>query len=148
MILDLTKKVSIKNHLWLSWDKVKHLGDGTIALIKPRFTGPVLQDCEAMEVSGRINLDLTHHFVLLLPKPYVVVLSWDKLLKQDCTEVTFDKMIIKDTGLGKLSLLTNNDRIFLNCQDQTTEAQAKGTFKLAFEIMVFNNLNQPYDLSK
>lgn len=148
MVADLTKKVSTKNHLWLSWNKVIHKGNGVIELMAPRFSGPVLSDCEPLEASGKINLDLTHHFLLQLPSPYMVELSWNSLLSQDTSEAKFDIMTIKDTKLGKLSLLTDRDRIFINCKDQTTEAQMSGTFKIAFEIMVFNNMNQPYDLTR
>lgn len=147
MVADLTKKVSVTNHLWLKWKSIEHLGDGKIQLNKPYFYGPVLQDCEPMESKGMIRLDLTPHFMLILPKPYFVELSWDNLISQDSQKVTFDKMSIQDQDLGKLAILKNEDKIFLNCTDQTTEAQQRGVFKAAFEIMVFNSLGQPYDLS-
>ena len=148
MVADLTKKVSVKNHLWLEWKSLEHLGDGKIQLNSPHFYGPVLQDCEPLDATGMIRLDLTPHFMLILPKPYFVELSWSKLLSQDSQKVTFDVMTIQDQELGKLSILKNKDKLFINCTDQTTEAQEKGVFKAAFEIMAFNSLGEPYDLTK
>jgi hypothetical protein len=148
MAKDLSKKVSKKNHLWLKWKSLSHEGNGRIILKKPYFYGPVLEDCEPLETSGKMKLDLTPHFLLILPKPYFVELSWDKLLNQNTSKAEFNQMELHDQGLGKLSLLKNSDKIFIDCTDQSTEAQERGVFKMAFEIVVFNEFDEPYDLTK
>ena len=148
MITDLTKKISVKNHLWLRWQSLSHEGNGLIRLKSPECYGPVLKDCEPIEKTGMIRLDLTPHFFLILPKPYFVELKWEKMISQDESVVKFEEMTLQDQDLGKLSLLKKDDKIFINCTDQTSEAMEQGKFKTAFEIMVMNSLDEPYDLTK
>lgn len=148
MVSDYSKKVSTLNKLWLKWQSLSHEGDGLIRLKSPEFYGPVFDDCEPIEESGKIILDLTHHFLIHLPKPYQLELKWDRLLNQDKTGARFNEMTIQDHDLGKLSLLKNGDQIFIDCTDQTTDAQEDGLFKTAFPSMIFNSYDEPYDLSK
>ena len=148
MSIDLSKKVSSFNQLWLRWERVVHHGNGIITLVNPIFFGPVLDDCDPMEPSGHIQLDLTNHYLLIIPRPYYVKLEWEGFISQDKKEIKFKKITLHDSDLGKLSLLKDGNKILLDCTDQTSEARQEGRFKVAFDAMVFNSLGQPYDFTK
>lgn len=148
MAVDLRWKVPKTNQLWLKWKSIVHKGNGTIELKFPEFYGPVLSDCIPIEESGYILLDLTKHFIVLIPEPYEIRLNWNKKLSQDNQKATFDKIILEDGKLGLLSLLKNNDEILIDCSNHTTEKWDKGQYKLNFPAMAYNEFKEPYDLSE
>lgn len=142
--IDLRWKVPKNNQLWLKWKSLITLPDGTIKLKGAEFYGAVLQDCEPLEVSGTINLDLTKHLIVLTPVPYIVEIKWNKLLSQDTQKATFDVITIKDSRLGMLNKLTNRDLILIDCTGHTTEEEAKGRYKSAFQAMIYKETLEPY----
>jgi hypothetical protein len=144
--MSLRYSVAYKDKLWLKWEKIIHEGNGKITLKNPEFYGPVLDDCESLEEQGYILLDLTKHFILHIPTPYEVKLSWNKKLSQDKKSVKFDKITLQDGELGRLKLLKNKDKILINCKDHTTEQMDKGNFKLRFQAIAYNEHDEPYDL--
>jgi len=147
MTIDLRWKVPKPNQLWLKWKSVEHKGDGTIVLNSPKFYGPVLADCLPIDETGYIILDLTKHFIVLIPEPYEIVLKWDKKLGQTTASAWFNKMTIEDNRLGLLKLLKKSDEILIDCSDHTTEKWEKGKYKLTFPSMVYQDGSEPYDLS-
>jgi hypothetical protein len=146
MVLNL--KVDKINQMWIKWSKVTHKGDGTAILHKPEFFGPVLADCSPLEATGHILLDLTCHFLVIIPKPYTVKLSWDKLLSQDTTSVKFNKITLEDAELGHLSKLTDRDFILLDCKGHTVEEESRGNYKMSYRAILYNSNMIPYDFSK
>jgi len=148
MSVDLRWKVSEESKLWLKWSKVEHLGDGTIKLYKPKLYGPVLSDCLPLEESGHIILDLTEHFILLIPEPYHIIVKWNKKISQTTAGVTFDYITIEDNKLGCLKLLKNKDKILIDCTDHTKEKMDQGVYKFAFNSMVYNEHDSPYNLTQ
>lgn len=143
--MSLKHNIPHQSQLWLSWKKVKKEASGEIRLISPQFTGPVLQDCEKLEESGLIRLDLTQHFLIIIPRPYIVELRWNKLLRQDKTVVLADTITLSDSDLGCLSILTDTDRILLDCTDHTTEKMAQGVLKYSFRAVVYKETGEPYE---
>lgn len=141
-------KVDKYNQLWLKWSKVSHKGNGIVVLKNPEFFGPVLADCAAMDPQGHILLDLTCHFLVIIPKPYIIKLSWDKVLSQDTTSIKFDKITLEDTELGHLSKLTDKDFILLDCKGHTVEEESKGNYKMSYSAILYNSSMVPYDFSK
>lgn len=148
MVKDLKKQVRLFNQLWLSWDNINHLGDGTISLINARFSGPVLSDCLEIPEKGNMFLDFTNHYLIIIPKPYIVEIKWDNKISQDNTEAIFKTMTVVDNELGNLKLLKNMDKILIDCTDHSTEAQSRGKFKTSFISMVYDSNNLPYDLTR
>jgi hypothetical protein len=146
--MDLKWRVREASQLWLKWKDVSHLGDGKIELKSPSFYGPVLSDCLPLDERGQIPLDLTKHFIVLIPQPYIITLMWDKKLSQTTTEVKFNKITILDSNLGLLSILKARDEILIDCSDHTTENIQKKKYKVNFSAMVYNEFKQPYDLTK
>lgn len=147
--IDLRWKVPKKNQLWLKWGSVSREGNGIIKLKDAEFFGPVLSDCEPIEHKGFINIDLTKHFVLLIPAPYIVKLSWDSLVCQDHTSAKFLEMVIEDKTLGHLdNKLSSKDFILLDATGHTTEDESKGKYKYSFEGMVYNSSMEPYNFGK
>jgi hypothetical protein len=144
---DLTKNIKLFNRLWLKWDKINHLGDGTIELTNPTFYGPVLSDCLPMEETGGINLDLTSHFLVIIPKPYIVRLTWEDKISQDNNSAKFKKAILLDQSLGNLKLLKKDNKVLIDCEDHTTEARARGKLKPSFNAIVFDSNDQIYDIT-
>ena len=92
-------------------------------------------------------LDLTKHFIILIPRPYEVTLSWESKISQTSTEVCFNEMILFDNLLGLLKILKKYDKILIDCTDHTTECASRGHFKLTFTTMVYNSEGLPYNLS-
>lgn len=147
MKTDFKQILNTKNKLWISWSKVVHQGDGIINLINPKFNGYVLSDCEPIPDSGTITLDLTYQYLLHIPQPYLIKLSWEDKYKQDKEEVLFKKMIIQDGFLGKLALLTDRDYLLLDCTDHTTEAENKGKTVVNYHAAAFNCNKIPYNFN-
>lgn len=147
MSIDLRWIVPKNNQLWLKWSKINHIGNGIIDLKKPRLYGPVLSDCLPLEESGKILLDLTKHFIILIPEPYEVTLEWNKKLSQSTTEIKFDTMKLIDTKLGLLNILKNKDLILIDCTDHTTERISKGFYKFSFNSMIYQDGKEPYNLT-
>ena len=147
MVVDLSKKVRRFNQLWIKWDNLIHQGNGKISLNDVTFFGPVMSDCDPIEESGEIQLDLTKHYLLLIPKPYYVKMSWDSKISQNDREARFSKITLHDSELGHLKLLKDDDQLLLDCTDQTTEARQKGKLKVAFDTMVYDCSGQPYSLT-
>lgn len=145
---DLKSIITTKNKLWLSWSKIIHDPNGTVTLISPKFSGPVLNDCEPLVESGKIKLDLTHQYKLHLPKPYIVELEWFSANSQTKEKVEFKKIILKDGSLGKLSLLKDSDSILLDCTGHRTELEAQGLYLFNYDAVLFNFAKEPYNFSK
>jgi len=149
MKIDLRWKVPKSNQLWLKWDKVEKQGNGLVNLINPVFYGDVLSDCDPIEKSGFINIDLTKHFIIQIPGPYIIKLSWDNLTSQDGSKATFDKMTIEDSLLGQLdNKLSDRDLLLLDATGHRTEEEAKGRYKHSFQGMLYNDAMEAYDFSK
>lgn len=149
MKVDLRWKIQKSNQLWLKWKGLVKEGDGKVRLIEPEFYGPVLTDCAPIDSSGFINIDLTRHLIVLIPRPYIVRLSWDSLISQDTEKARFKEMVLEDTDLGHLAnKLTPKDCILLDSTGHTTEEEARGRSKLSFEGMVYNSDMSPYDFSR
>ena len=145
MAIDLQLTAPESNQMWIKWKKVEREGSGVVKLKKAEFYGPVLSDCDPIEDSGFIRLDLTKHFIILIPRPYIVELKWDKLLSQTRSSVKFEEIILTDTEMGHLPKLTDKDRILLDCSDHTTEKMSEGVYKFAFEAMLYKETLEPYD---
>jgi hypothetical protein len=145
---DLNKIINTRNKLWISWKKAIHTGDGNINLIDPKFTGNILSDCDPIEEAGTIKIDMTHQYLLHIPQPYLIQVSWEGKYKQDKEEVLFKSMTIKDGNLGKLSILKDKDSILLDCTDHTTEAEKKGLILFNFYAVAFNSDKSPYNFNK
>lgn len=145
--IDLRWKVPQKNQLWLKWKSIEKLPNGTLKLKNPEFFGPVLQDCIAIDQKGTIRLDLTKHLIVITPSPYLINLSWENLISQDTERATFDYMLLEDGALGLLNRLQNRDLILVDCTGHTTEEEAKGRYKTAFNAMVYRESMEPYDFS-
>ena len=143
----LKNSIQLSNQLWVSWESVLHRGNGLIELRNPHFSGPVLMDCVNIEEMGEIILDLTTHYIILIPKPYLVTLKWEGKQSQDSLEAKFKKMYIHDNELGHLKILKNKDHLLLDCTNHTTEATAKKNVKYAFSTVVYDENKQPYDLT-
>jgi len=139
--------VRIHNQLWLRWSKIEHLGDGKIKVKNPEFYGPVMSDCVEMEDTGSIRLDLTNHFLLILPKPYIVRLEWTGKISQNEKKAVFTEAILHDTDLGNLNLLRNKYQILIDCENHTTESRAKGNLKTSFTSTVYDHNGQPCDIT-
>lgn len=142
------KILDTKNQLWISWESLNHDSNGIIYLKNLKFTGSVLNNCIAIEESGTIKLDLTHQYMLHIPKPYLVEFTWFNKIKQDKNEALFKTGQIKDGSLGKLSLLTNKDYLLLDCTDHTTEDEEKGVVLFNFYAVAFNSDKIPYNFTK
>lgn len=145
MIKDLDKTSLEEDKLWLKWEKANHLGNGIIKLINPSFYGPVLEDCLELEEKGQIVLDLTEHFLIMIPTPYTILLKWDKKIKQDSSSVEFKEMILEDKSLGLLKILKDNDQILLNCSEHTQKNWNKGKYKTSFQSMVYKEDKTMYE---
>lgn len=145
---DFKKILNTKNKLWLSWKKIIHEGNGNISLVEPKFTGPVLADCEPIEESGTIKLDLTHQYMLHIPRPYLIELTWFNKVHQDRQEALFKAGKLKDGSLGKLSLLQNRDSIMLDCTNHRTEDEKRGIILFNFYAIAFNSNKEPYNFNK
>jgi hypothetical protein len=146
MTIDLKWQVPKSNQLWVKWKSVQHLGDGTIKLLKPILYGPVLSDCLPIDEAGELVLDLTKHFIVLIPQPYEVKLSWTTKLTQTTAEASFSEMLLSDNTLGLLKLLKNKDQLLIDCTDHTTEKVTGGHFKLTFGAMLYDSNGSPYNL--
>ena len=145
MTVDLQLITPKSSQLWVKWKKIVKDGSGVIKLKNAQFYGPVLNDCEPMDQVGFIRLDLTKHFLILIPKPYIVELKWDKVKSQDSSTVKFDELTLVDTELGHLSKLTDKDLILLNCTDHTSEKMSEGVYKFSFEAMLYKETMDPYE---
>lgn len=146
--IDLRWKVPKNNQLWLKWESIERLGNGILKLKNAEFYGPVLLDCEPIEKAGFINIDLTKHFLVIIPSPYIVKLTWTDVISQDTSSIKFSEMIIEDKTLGQLdNKLTNRDSLLLDATGHTTEEESKGRYKASFEGMLYNDNQEPYDFS-
>lgn len=147
MVSNLKWKISKSNQLWVRWKDVDKPGNGIVKLKSAEFFGPVLSDCENIEESGFINIDLTRHLLLITPSPYIIKLSWNKLTYQDTSVAKLEEILLHDGNLGFLSKLKKNDLILLDCTDHTTENESRGFYKAAFEGMIYNEDLEPYTFS-
>jgi len=147
MKIDLRWKVPTKNQMWLRWKKVVNDGSGKITLKDAEFFGPVLEDCEKMEQSGFIRLDLTKHFILIIPKPYIIELKWSKIVSQDTEKIVFEEIVLEDGDIGLLNKLKTRDLLLLDCTGHTTEEEARGKYRAAYNAMLYNESLTPYDFS-
>lgn len=148
MSIDLRWKVPNTSQLWLKWDRAICKGEGTVELKNAEFFGPVLNDCLKLENSGFLNLDLTKHFILIIPAPYIVRFSWDGVISQDQTSIKLAAARFEDLSLGHLNKLKKSDLILLDCSGHTTEDESRGHYKAVFEAMVYDETKNPYDFSK
>lgn len=147
MVIDLRWKVPSSNQLWIRWKSIERVGNGIIKLKSPEFFGPVFADCTPLEESGSIFADLTKHFIVHIPKPYIVKITWNKKLTQDLQKATFDEITLEDSELGHLSKLSERDLILLDGTDHTTEQEARGYYKVAFDAMLYKETLEAYDFS-
>lgn len=143
---DLRWNVPVKARLWLKWSRLQYNGS-IIKLINPIFYGPVLADCLKLENSGYIYLDLTKHFITLIPQPYIVKYAWNGINKQTTEEVKFKEAYLED-NLGHLTKLSNNDSILLDCTKHTTEDESNGVFLSSFQALVYKENSEPYEFFK
>lgn len=146
MSKNILNSVINKNQLWISWEKLNHLGNGNIELNNITLSGPVLLDCSPMEKSGFLYFDLTEHFTVIIPEPYIIKFSWSDLLNQSTDKINIKRANIEDRNLGFLKLLTNKDKILLDCKDHHTDAEARGVYKASFRAMVYNSDGIPYNI--
>lgn len=147
MKVDLRWKVPNSNQLWVRWKKIEKTGNGIIKLKNPEFFGSVFSDCVPLDESGSIFIDLTKHFIVLIPKPYTIKMTWNKKISQDNQKCVFDEITLEDTELGHLSKLSDKDLILLDATDHTTEQEARGYYKVAFDGMLYKETLEPYDFS-
>jgi hypothetical protein len=147
MNIDLRWKIPQPNQLWLSWKEAHLEGDGRVLLKKAFFHGPVLKDYLALEEAGHIYLDFTKHFIVLIPRPYVVKVEWKGILNQGPGGVYFKKVIIEDTTLGHLNKVKNSDSILLDCSGHTVENESAGNHIAAYAAMLYNELSEPYSFN-
>jgi hypothetical protein len=148
MIKNLVSSIPYSARLWLSWNKIHHAGSGKVELKELKLTGPVLQDCLALEVSGNILLDLTKHFLVLIPKPYIIKFEWNNITFQDLKEVKIDTGFLLDGDLGLLNNLKNDDKILIDCSGHHTNDEAKGRYKISFSAILCNKTEEPYNFFK
>lgn len=145
---DLRHIIRKSNQMWLKWTSVVRDASGVLHLKGAEFYGPVLLDCDPMEPKGHIILDLTLHYIIIIPKPYLVKVSWDSVIYQSRDLIKFKELLVEDNEIGHLNRLSDRDQILLNCTSHTTESEARGIRKMAFQAMVYNELLSPYDFSK
>lgn len=148
MKIDLRWAVKKTNQLWIKWQSVEKVGNGLVKLKNAKFFGPVMVDCVKIEESGSIFIDLTKHFIVMIPTPYIVKLTWNKLLSQDSQEAVFDEILVEDKSLGHLNKLKDTDLILMDCSGHTTEEEAKGNYKTTYQAMVYKETMESYNFSE
>lgn len=141
-----SSKISIPENtrLWVEWQKIAKKGSGIVELHKIRMHGPIFNDCEKMEENGFIFIDLTKHFLIILPKPYFVKMEWEGLYHQDSSGANVKKIFLKDDDLGLLNKISNKDKLLLDCSGHHTRDVEVGYYKPAFDAILFNQYNEPY----
>lgn len=148
MFKNLLHSISYSSRLWVSWDKIHNSGSGTVELKNLKFTGPVLQDCMKLEETGSLLLDLTKHFLVLIPKPYIIKFNWTGLISQSTTEVKIQNGILQDEALGLLNNIKNTDKLLIDCSGHHTNDIKNGRHKLSFTSILCNKLEEPYNFFK
>jgi hypothetical protein len=147
MKIDLRWSVKKANQLWIKWDSIELTGDGLVRLKNAKFFGPVMSDCAKIQESGSIYIDLTKHFIVLIPTPYIVKLTWIGVKSQDSKEAIFGELIVEDKSLGHLNKLKNTDLILLDCSGHTVEEESRGNYKSTYQAMVYKESMDSYDFS-
>jgi len=147
MAIDLRWKVPETNKLWVSWKRVNRLGDGKVELIDVEFTGPVTQDYAQLEQTGSIRLDFTNHFIVRVDEFYIVELSWASVKTQELGSIKFDNVLLHDENVGLLDKIKDNDKLLIDCTNQTEEERQAGNYLMVYPSMLYDSLNAPYDFS-
>ena len=141
----LKNKILHMSSLWLKWKKIINTGSGLVELSDIELTGPVLSDCLKLEINGYLLLDLTLHFIIIIPEPYIVKLEWEGLVSQTENEVKIKKIILHDGKLGLLNKLKKKDKILIDCAGHHTDDENRGKYRTTYTSILFNEFGEPYD---
>lgn len=147
-ILYNSKKISDLTKLWVEWGKIVNIGNGIVDLEKIKFSGPVLLDCMKFENQGHIFLDLTKHFVVVIPRPYIIKMEWDGVISQDTKQVKIKSMKLYDGDLGFLNKLKLKDKLLIDCSGHHSDDEAAGKYRLTFESLLYNQYGFPYNVDE
>lgn len=137
-------KVPLHTRLWIEWKKVSKSGSGIVELKDIVFYGPIFSDCEKLDDKGFIYLDLTKHFLVLLPKPYFIKFEWEGVEVQDSNGAKLKKAYFLDDDLGLLNKITHKDKLLLDCSGHHSNDVKNGIYKPAFDAILYNEYNEPY----
>jgi len=143
-MINFTDNIPIQSRLWIRWGKVAKTGEGLVELKNITFYGPVLDDCEPIEEKGHLFLDLTKHFLMIIPRPYIIKFEWEDKIFQSTKEVKFKTVRLHDGSMGILNKIKSKDKLLLDCSGHRTEEEAKGNFKVTYDAILFNQYDEPY----
>lgn len=130
--------------MWIKWTAAEHQGNGLIKLKGCTFYGPVLSDLVKIEDNETMSLDFTHHFIVLVPKPYLVKFRWDRVVEQNPSKAMIEGAELLDQELGCLKIAKDSDRMLVDFTGHRLEDQQRGFIKPHFEAMLYNAQNMPY----